>query len=219
MSYNYDLAGDVQSWAHPGSFTLTNTVSAAQRITAVQSSLTGTNFPQTLAQNITYTPWGALSQFENGCVGSSCTNALETYTYNNRLQASEIQLGTSGNAAVSGAISLNPLGMGIGSGVIGGVQVQASRQPVPTTPQSHGDTTLFNAGYATPEGGAAIDVTRNTVTVTVGPGLGGKAAIYGLITAVGAIPFCGNKQSVRLWNRIWQPATSNFGLTGSRPIQ
>jgi RHS repeat-associated protein len=58
--------------------------------------LTGANFPQTLAQNITYTPWGAVSQLQNGCTPSGgCTNAQETYDYNNRLQPVRIQLSTS----------------------------------------------------------------------------------------------------------------------------
>jgi RHS repeat-associated protein len=90
--YNYDLAGDIQSWVHPAGYTLTNTVNSAQQITAVQSSWQDSSHPQYLAQSISYTPWGAVSQLENGCVPSGCTPALETYTYNNRLQAAQIQL-------------------------------------------------------------------------------------------------------------------------------
>lgn len=30
---NYDLAGDVASWVHPAGFTITNSISAAQRVT------------------------------------------------------------------------------------------------------------------------------------------------------------------------------------------
>ncbi len=44
-----------------------------------------------------YTPWGALSGLTNGCAGSGCTNSQETYSYNNRMQPTQIQLGTSGN--------------------------------------------------------------------------------------------------------------------------
>jgi RHS repeat-associated protein len=53
------------------------------------------------ARNVTYAPWGAVSQLENGCVGSGCTNTFETYTYNNRLQPWMIEVGTaaSGNNA------------------------------------------------------------------------------------------------------------------------
>jgi RHS repeat-associated protein len=105
--YNYDLAGDVTSWVHPGVFTLTNTVSVAQRVTNVQSSLTGANFPQTLAQNITYTPWGAVSQLQNGCVGDGCTMVQETYDYNNRLQPVRIQLGTATNNSANHCLVYN----------------------------------------------------------------------------------------------------------------
>ncbi len=84
--YNYDLAGDVSSWVHPGQFTLTNTVNAAQQVTAVQTSAYGTNAPQYLATSISYTPWGAVSTLQNGCVGSGCANAQESYQYNKRLQ-------------------------------------------------------------------------------------------------------------------------------------
>ncbi len=97
--YNYDLAGDVTSWVHPGQFTLTNTVNSAQQVTAIQSSLTGANLPQTLAQSISYTPWGAVSQLVNGCVGTQCVNAQETYTYNNRLQPWMIELGKPGGGS------------------------------------------------------------------------------------------------------------------------
>jgi RHS repeat-associated protein len=102
LSYTYDKAGDVTSWVHPdtslhsGGFTLTNTINGAQQIMAIQSSWQDTSHPQYLAENVTYTAWGAVSQLQNGCVGSGCVNAQETYTYNNRLQPSMIQLtGTS----------------------------------------------------------------------------------------------------------------------------
>jgi len=96
-SYNYDLAGDITSWTHPGQINLTNTINAAQQITAVQTTSNYTNLPQTLVQNVTYTPWGAVSTFENGCTGSGCTSAQETYQYNKRLQPWVISL-----AAASG---------------------------------------------------------------------------------------------------------------------
>jgi RHS repeat-associated protein len=96
--YTYDLAGDIQSWVHPAGYTLTNTVNSAQQVTAVQSSWQDSSHPQYLAQSISYTPWGAVSQLENGCVGSGCTNAQETYQYTKRLQPWVISL-----AAASGA--------------------------------------------------------------------------------------------------------------------
>jgi RHS repeat-associated protein len=94
--YSYDLAGDVTSWVHPAGYKLTNTVNAAQQVTAVQSSWQDSSHPQYLAQSVSYTPWGAVSQLENGCVGTGCAKAQETYTYNKQLQPSMIQLtGTS----------------------------------------------------------------------------------------------------------------------------
>ncbi len=96
--YAYDWAGDVNSWVNPDttySATLTNTVNAAQQITAVQSSKIDGYHPQNLAL-ITYTAWGAVSTLENGCAGSGCSNTQETYTYNKRLQPTLVELGLSG---------------------------------------------------------------------------------------------------------------------------
>ncbi len=98
MTYSYDEAGDVTSWTHPGLISLTNIVNSAQQVTQVQTSSQYTNLPQTLVQNVTYTPWGAVSTFEDGCSGSGCTNAQETYQYTKRLQPWVISL-----AAASGA--------------------------------------------------------------------------------------------------------------------
>ena len=103
LSYTYDKAGDVTSWNHPGLITFNNTVNAAQQITEVTTSSSYPNLPQTLVQNVTYTPWGAVSQLEDGCSGSGCLNAYETYTYNNRLQPWMIELGTASSG--SGAYS------------------------------------------------------------------------------------------------------------------
>ena len=94
-TYNYDLGGDVTSWTHPAGFTITNTVSAAQRITEITSTRSDSTHPPVLAQNMSYTAWGALSTLQNGCVpAGSCTNVQETYTYNNRLQPTQIQFGS-----------------------------------------------------------------------------------------------------------------------------
>jgi RHS repeat-associated protein len=87
--YYYDLAGDVTSWAHPAGFTVTNSINSAQEITQIQSSV-GAPYPQQLASNITYEPWGAISTLTNGCYGTGqnqgCTQVEEAYTYDNRLQ-------------------------------------------------------------------------------------------------------------------------------------
>jgi RHS repeat-associated protein len=78
-------------------YTLTNTLNAAQQITAVQSSWVDSNHPQYLAQSISYRPWGAVNALQSGCAGSGCANAQETYQYNKRLQPAVIELGTTGN--------------------------------------------------------------------------------------------------------------------------
>ena len=93
--YNYDVAGDVTSWNHPAGFTITNTISNARRITKITSSVNDSTDPGTLAQNITYTAFGAVTGLQNGCVGSGCTNKQETYVYNNRLQMAVAEIGTS----------------------------------------------------------------------------------------------------------------------------
>ncbi len=98
-AYNYDLAGDVTSWTHPANITFTNTVSEAQRITSIESSLVDSLDPQYLAQNITYAPTGQVSTLLNGCTGSGCTQIQETYVYNNRLQMAVAELGTASNHA------------------------------------------------------------------------------------------------------------------------
>lgn len=105
--YTYDLAGDIQSWMHPAGFTITNSVNGAQQITQIQSSLVDSTHPQYLAQSITHTPWGAEQTLENGCAGSGCTNAVETYTYNKRLQPVMIELGTPSNASADYCLAYN----------------------------------------------------------------------------------------------------------------
>jgi RHS repeat-associated protein len=97
--YSYDLAGDVTSWLHPAGFVINQTFNGAQQIGQVTSSLSDSTHPPILAQNITYTPWGAVSSLTNGCAGSGCTNIQETYIYNNRLQMTVAELATgSGNS-------------------------------------------------------------------------------------------------------------------------
>ena len=114
-SYNYDVAGDVTSWNHPAGFTITNTISAARRITQIASSWNDSTHPGTLAQNILYTAARDVTGLQNGCVGSGCTPVQETYTYNNRLQEVMVELGTAGNPAADScrvynyyALSSNP---------------------------------------------------------------------------------------------------------------
>ena len=97
--YSYDLAGDVESWVHPSySIPITNTISAAQRVTQITAGPNNYSIPQALAQNISYTPWGALSGLTDGCIGTGCTQIQETYTYNNRMQPWMLQVGNSENS-------------------------------------------------------------------------------------------------------------------------
>jgi RHS repeat-associated protein len=108
LNYTYDAAGDVLTWLHPGGFTITNTIpTPSQRVTEISSSISDSTHPPVLAQNITYTPWGAVAGLTNGCAGNSCTATVESYTYNNRLQLSQIQLGTSGNSSAYYSLTYN----------------------------------------------------------------------------------------------------------------
>jgi hypothetical protein len=68
----------VSSWTHPAGFTITNRINSAQQITGVTSSQNDSTHPPTLAQNITYTPWGALASLQNGCAG---TNRTQTHPF------------------------------------------------------------------------------------------------------------------------------------------
>jgi len=98
--YNYDLAGDVTSWNHPAGFTITQTISGAQQISQVTSSVSDSADPASLA-TITYTPFGSVQTLLNGCVGSGCTSLQESYFYNTRLQPAVIELGTSTSHAAN----------------------------------------------------------------------------------------------------------------------
>jgi RHS repeat-associated protein len=100
-TYNYDLAGDVTSWLHPGGFTITQGINSAGQIAQVTSSVSDQNDPASLA-TVTYTPFGAVSTLLNGCAdgsGSSCTDIQESYFYNTRLQMAVAELGTSSSHA------------------------------------------------------------------------------------------------------------------------
>jgi RHS repeat-associated protein len=100
VQYTYDQGGDVTSWTNASETTFTNTISTAQRITEITSSLSdSSSHPGTLASNITYDPAGQLATLLNGCVGSGCVQRQETYAYNNRLQPVQIQLGASGGSS------------------------------------------------------------------------------------------------------------------------
>jgi RHS repeat-associated protein len=109
--YNYDLAGDVTSWNHPAGFTITQNINGARRIAQVTSSLSDATHPGTLAtgpgNSIQYAPWGEVSSLLNGCAGSGCTQLLETYHYNKRMQADMVELGTSGNATADSCRAYN----------------------------------------------------------------------------------------------------------------
>ena len=96
--YNYDAAGGVTSWNHPAGFTITQIINGAREVSQVTSSVNDASDPGTLA-TVTYTPFGSVSTLLNGCAGSGCTNLLETYFYNPRLQMAVAEQGTAGNDA------------------------------------------------------------------------------------------------------------------------
>jgi len=85
----------------------TNAISEAQRVTGITAGQNNYQIPQALAQNITYTPSGALSQLTDGCVGTGCTQIQETYDYNDRLQPVRMQLGTSSNTSADYCLVYN----------------------------------------------------------------------------------------------------------------
>lgn len=106
MNYTYDFGDDTTSWSNPYGMTLTYGISAAQRIAQITSSLNDATHPGTLA-TFTYTPFGTISTLANGCAGSSCKNIQETYTYNNRLQPSVVELGTATSPAANACTVYN----------------------------------------------------------------------------------------------------------------
>jgi RHS repeat-associated protein len=94
IHYNYNLAGEVTSWVNPVSHTFTNSITRAQRISQITSSLSDDSHPATLA-TLTYAPHGGVATLQNGSVDGG-TQRLESYDYNNRLQPVRIRLGSSG---------------------------------------------------------------------------------------------------------------------------
>ncbi len=106
VHYNYNLAGDATSWTHPAGYTVTNTVTNAQRVSQITSSLNDATHPGTLA-TLTYAPQGAVSTMLDGCAGTGCVQRQETYDYNNRLQAVRIQLGTAAAPAANSCLVYN----------------------------------------------------------------------------------------------------------------
>ncbi len=107
MTLNYDLAGDIASYVTPTGTTITQAITAAQRVSGITSSLNTSTNPPTLVQNMTYTAWGALSGLQNGCVGTGCTQVEETWDFNNRLQPVRIRVGNSGNLSAIACLVYN----------------------------------------------------------------------------------------------------------------
>ena len=74
MHYTYDKAGDVLTWTHPTGYTVTNTVSTAQLITQINSSLADSTHPDILAE-IGYSPFGAPTTIADNCSnGNQCAS-------------------------------------------------------------------------------------------------------------------------------------------------
>jgi len=223
--YTYDWAGDVTSWVHPAGYTFTTPVNAAQQVTAVQSSLSDSTHPPTLAQNITYTAWGAVSSLQNGCVGSGCTNLQETYTYNNRLQPWMIRLGQSGgNLSADSCLVYNYFS----------TWTPPSSCPdpstVPTTGSSNNGTVVGywyqdNAGSYSHTATYAYDnVNRLTSATATGSWAynlnfsytrDGSNGQYGNMACVTAAPPCGNGNLTFNGNNQINSAGYTYGLQGN----
>ena len=71
-NYGYNQAGDVIAWNHPVGFTISQPVDGARHTITVTSTVNTSPYTPTLATgpggSIFYSPWGAVSQLQNGCV-------------------------------------------------------------------------------------------------------------------------------------------------------
>ncbi|MGO9273132.1 MAG: hypothetical protein ACLQOO_23340 [Terriglobia bacterium] len=104
FNYQYNLAGDATQWGTAGigsaftshaDVTITNGVDNFERITSVASNLSDSTHPGTLATIATYSPFGAPTQVNDGCIGGNCVQ--EVYTFNSRLQPGLIEVGSASN--------------------------------------------------------------------------------------------------------------------------
>ncbi len=100
----YDLAGDATSWANLSGGALTYTINAAQQVSQVRSDWPGTTMPDA---TFTYTPFGAISTFVNGCIGAGCPPGQETNDYNSRLQLVRTQVGTAATPSANTCLVYN----------------------------------------------------------------------------------------------------------------
>ncbi len=94
FTYVYNLAGEVMSTAYPSGRTVVNAYDSAGRLYGV-SGTTPDQQMTTYASTVLYTPQGSLGSLARG------DQQAETWTYNNRLQAQSIAVGSVFSAAMS----------------------------------------------------------------------------------------------------------------------
>jgi RHS repeat-associated protein len=100
LEYGYNLAGEMTSEKYPSGKVVASEYDAAGRLAGVKNQATGTYWAGAAAGNaanrIQYTAHGAVSAMK---LGNSGTSLWEKTTYNNRLQPTQIQLGTAASPA------------------------------------------------------------------------------------------------------------------------
>ena len=90
MSYTWDLASNMTSEVYPSGRTISMGYDAAGRLLQLTGTKSGEQ-PKTYASNIGYAPHGAVASMT---VGPPANNLAEATTFNNRLQPTQITLGT-----------------------------------------------------------------------------------------------------------------------------
>ncbi len=91
MAYTYNMAGELIEQTYPSGRKVKNTLDADGMLTQVQTK-TASGAYQNRATNFGYTPHGAISSIKLG------NNRWESTIFNNRLQPTQIALGTTQNA-------------------------------------------------------------------------------------------------------------------------
>lgn len=104
LARNFNFIGDSVSITHPNGMFLAETFNAANRLTAITSSISDANHPASLIQVTGYTAGGAIQTVN---FGSGAGQLSRTNTYNSRLQGTRMQVGVPPNLGSLLDISYN----------------------------------------------------------------------------------------------------------------
>lgn len=115
-SYTYNLAGQVATLTYPSGHTLTYAYDNAGHQSSVIDSASGINY----AQNATYSTDGALTSAVHGKVDGGFAGITRTYTYNDRMQLSTMQVSSS-NGTVQDVTYSYDLGSGANNGNVASI--------------------------------------------------------------------------------------------------